>query len=65
MEIQKHFIKKYLPILAKAATQTVDAGGIKGKGLDETCEIFNTVFEKIMSGDLVITKKAKTKKKKD
>ena len=71
MEIQKHFIKKYLPILAKAAAETVDAGGIEGKDMDETCEIFNNVFDKVMSGDLVIQKKggkkkiAKKKKKSD
>lgn len=62
MEIQKHFIKKYLPILAKSAAETVEAGGIEGKDVDESCDIFNTVFDKVMSGDLVIQKKGNKKK---
>ena len=62
LEIQKHFIKKYLPILARAAAEAVNAGGIEDKDLDETADVFNTVFDKIMSGDLVVTKKGNTKK---
>lgn len=62
MEIQKHFIKKYLPILAKSAAETVEAGGIEGKDVDESCDIFNTVFDKVMSGELVIQKKGNKKK---